>query len=93
MANLVLTYTTNSIRIDFNDYYDGVNVPNKSECYQIAHAIININDDGVFVRMDNLSEQKLGVNQLADNLVVDSVNGVIPTDENNLYELLCDIIE
>lgn len=96
MANIIITKTGTRVDVDFGHYWRGsatpyanANVNAEKSSYQSTNVQeVWKENDRVFVRMDNMRDWSLGVTQGADNLVIDSVDGVVPTDTAHLFTLI-----
>ena len=94
MANITINKTGERIKVDFGDYY-GVapQVDYKVNNYQRANieAIADA-DTYIHIKMRNLMEWRVGISGI-DVFIVDSVNGVTPTDLTHLLDLLSQLME
>lgn len=92
MANLVITSTTNSISVDFGVLgvapYPKKGTWNKNEIVQIS-----LQPSDTFVKVINIGDPEWQVSYDGNNgLQVDSVAGVAPTSNSDLYTKLVALI-
>lgn len=90
MANVIVTSTTNSILIDFGAYYPAI-INTRKIALTKAHII--------FSYRSNFVELHIEPNDLAisfeggeNTMKVDSINGVAPTSNSDLYDKLIALI-
>lgn len=87
MANVIIITTTNSIKVDFGVYASDMPISkgtwNKSS---IQH--IQLNNNHVYVKVRDGNEWTLNYDIQAKGIIVDSVDGVAPTDLSDLYNKL-----
>lgn len=95
MANLVVTSTTNSIKVVFNTLGEAANL--KESTWNKSH-IVNIdlsyNGNFVFISTSNGVDWKVSyvANDDTQN-VIDSVTGVTPTSQQHLCDMLNVLIQ
>ena len=92
MANLVVTRTGNVITVVFNDYHTNGFIDLKQSSYNATSYIskVHVMDDHVLVwGSDNKLWKVITPNgDQTKGLIVDSVNGVIPTSIDHLFTLI-----
>ena len=96
MANITIVKSGNAIKVDFGDYYGASpQVDFKKATYQKMNidSIGEIPNDCILIKMHNIDEWKVGDVQGPDNFVIDTVDGVAPTDLDHLYILLSQLSE
>lgn len=95
MANIVVVETGARINVDFGDYYGVVPQVDFQCCsYQKTNLDAVCKDVGYcIVKMHNLEEWHVAFDLQPDCFIVDTVNGIAPTDNAHLYELLGSLIE
>lgn len=88
MANIVITSLDSNIRVDFNDfspkYATKSIIRNKSE-FNITH----LESGGVVVNIGSFFKMTVYWDQLS---IVDSVNGIAPTSNADLYEKIASLL-
>ena len=96
MANITIIKAGDAVRVDFGDYYGASPlVDYKKATYQKYNidSIGFIPNDCILIKMRNLSKWKVGAVQGADNFVIDTIDGIAPTDLDHLYTLLSQLSE
>jgi len=90
MANLTITTTANTIKVDFGTYptHDGM----IQGCWQKQNITFKNQATQVAATVQNEREWYVSVVPTDNCLVVDTVNGVAPTDINDLYDKLIALI-
>jgi hypothetical protein len=90
MANIVVTSTEDKIHVNFGDYAELVR--GIKRCFNKRQIIYSnlTTDNFVEVFVYGGGEWQLDING-EKGLIVDSVNGVEPTDNAHLYELICNL--
>lgn len=92
MANIVITSTTNSIKVVFNTYAS-VTIPEKEAWHKpTTHFKLMFGNAYVKATEDNESDYDLSWNGSTGTLQVDSVDGVAPTSNSDLYDKLIALI-
>lgn len=93
MANVVITSTTNSIKVNLGDYatalgYSKVTIP-KDKLIDIK-----LKSDSSFVEAMVLEDGKwtISYNAVTNGLIVDTIDAVAPTDNPDLYDKLIALI-
>lgn len=98
MANLVVTSTTNSIKVEFNDQpffdrRDGQTYTKgtwlKSE---IANIKLNTSTDAVIVLEKDRFEWRVSSGGTSGTFTVDTVDGAAPSSDSDLYDKLIALI-
>jgi len=92
MANIVITSTTNSINVEFNTYSSGVGMTkgawNKTRItFQLEYA-----DNFVDVLVIGEPSWPISFDGSTGTLQIDSINGVAPTSNSDLYTKLIALI-
>jgi len=88
MANIVIQSLDSSIRIDFNDFsskYKTKSITTKKDHYGFQYKT----DGGVIITIEGYFKIHVYWNTLS---IVDSVNGVAPTSDQDLYEKLTNLM-
>lgn len=92
MANLIITSTTNTIKVDFGIHTNTVGYSNgtwrKGEIVSIKQLL----DERIEVYAKNGEKWTLSYTNGSNFLVVDSVDGAAPADDNDLYAKLIALI-
>lgn len=93
MANIVITSTTNSIKIVFNTYTSNTLIPEKS-CWHKSSTYFTLCNGSscVAASEDNGMDIDLSWNGSTGTMQVDSVDGVAPTSNSDLYDKLIALI-
>jgi hypothetical protein len=94
MANVVVTSTGNSIKVDFGVYVGG-DVPKKrtyNKGKSIFYMSLEASDAMVTVISEGSPQWNLAYTATTACFVVDSVNGVAPTSNSDLYDKLIALI-
>lgn len=92
MANLVITSSTNTIKVDFGVL--GVSPLPKKGTWNKNHVVdFALQPSDAFVKATTIGENEWQVSYNGVNgLQVDSVNGVAPTSNSDLYDKLSVLI-
>ena len=94
MANVVVTSTTNSIKVDFGVYAGGA-IP-KKRTYNIGKTIFYMSlepsDAMVTVLSEGSPQWNLAYTATTDCFIVDSINGSAPSSNSDLYDKLIALI-
>lgn len=92
MANVVITSTTNTILFVFNTYANDIH-PEKA-CWHKSSAHFSLTNNDVFVKAteDNGQDLDLTFDGANGSMQVDSVDGVAPTSNADLYTKLTALI-
>lgn len=93
MPNVVVTSTTNSIKVDFGDYASNT-IPAKGTWAKHAIANFQLADSDAYVTAHALEEPHWNLVYAASgqNLIVDTVDGVAPSSNADLYDKLIALI-
>lgn len=92
MANLVITSTTNCIEFVFNNYADVLH-PEKAIWHKSsAHFLLVYNNAFVKAIEDNGQDLDLSFNGTSGTMQVDSVDGIAPTSNSDLYDKLSSLL-
>jgi len=94
MANIVVTSTTNAVKVDFGDYAAAVG--RKCGTWNKKHIVnFGLQDDDSMVIAHTLEEPKwtLSYTNGTSAMIVDTVDGVAPTDNEDLHNKLSALIE
>ena len=88
MANLVITSTTNTIHVDFNDYTVPIGI--KKSQWDKQRIRFELAPSDALIKVLVIGESAWAVAYTAtDNcLIIDSVAGVAPTSNSDLYDKL-----
>jgi hypothetical protein len=91
MANIVITSTTNTIQASFNDYSSVVGLDKGAWSKEW---IISFQLVGSYIKVHIQDEKEFLVshNGASGSLIVDSVDNVSPTDLNDLYTKLVNLL-
>ena len=97
MANIVVTSDENKIIVEWNDMSQYADYKNKSYIPRTDILAVNepLNYSYVEVIMNTLSRKpwwNVSINGADQSLIIDSVDGVEPTDNSHLAELISDLI-
>lgn len=87
MANIVVTSTTDSILVVFNIYATPLNII--KGCWNKGY--INsflLRNDGVIVDIENQADWLVSFDGSGGTFQIDSINGVAPTSNSDLYDKL-----
>ena len=87
MANIQLTTTTNSIKVDFGVYSSGLSI-SKGSWRKDEVASITLNDNHVYMQMKDGIEWPLNYDAQSKGFTVDTVDAVAPTGLSDLYTKL-----
>ena len=92
MANIVVTSTLNTIVVDFGVYSSVVGY--KKANFQKRMISIQLIFDLSFVRVENSQGNNWAVSYATfeEALVIDFVDGIAPTDNEHLFDLLKDLM-
>ena len=89
MANLVITSTAYTVNVDFNIYSEAANV--KRESFRRDEiSEVKEHHAGTYLTIVMLDDEEFDVsyNTYKGTMIVDSVDGVAPTDNDHLFDLL-----
>lgn len=88
MANIVITTTTNIFIVDFGVYSSMVGF--KKATFQKKGVSFQLMVGSTFIRVQDARGDAWTVsfNASGDALVIDSINGIVPTDNDHLFTLL-----
>lgn len=87
MANIVITYTTNSILVEFNMYSTLLDMT--KGCWNKNHInsiVLRAND--IVVSIDSNHDWTVSFNGSSDTFQIDSIDGSVPTNNSDLYDKL-----
>ena len=92
MSNVIITSSVNLINVDFGIYSSFVGY--KKGLFQKRKISIQLISDLSFVRVENSNGEHWAISyiQSGESLIVESVDGIAPTDNENLFYLLADLI-
>ena len=94
MANLVITTYNSRAIVKFNAFSEAANIDCASWPKSAIHDVHLVHDQSyIEIEMLNRSTWEISFQPGNDRFVVDSVNGVIPTDDFHLFQLLHDALE
>lgn len=93
MAFITITSTTNMIHVDFGVYAAANGIPKKEVFHKNDISFLLCYDES-FVGVKYAGQVGWSVNYdgAGENLQIDSVDGVAPTDNAHLYDLLTALI-
>ena len=93
MANAVVTSDTKKIKVVFNDLSSTVGM--EQGYFSKEHLVeVHESSDGyVIILLDNDSCWKISTDGSGGTILVDSVNGVSPTDTTHLCDLIAGLID
>ena len=93
MANVVVTSTTNSIKVDFGDYASSVGMA-KGTWNKGNISSFKLASGDTYVSAHTLEEIRWTLVYAASgaNLIVDSVDGASPSSNSDLYDKLIALI-
>lgn len=86
MANLVITSTANSIKVAFNDYSTILNLSNG--IYDKRAVLAFEKNGSIRVIMAYTAEWRVSTDGGDNSLIVDSVNGNVPSTNDELFTML-----
>lgn len=88
MANVVVVSTANTIEVEFNDFASLIGY--KRATFQKRRISFQEMNDESFVRIENAQGEHWAVsyNLSEDSIIIDLVDGVAPTSNNDLYNKL-----
>ena len=94
MANIVITSTANTIIVDFGDYAVLENIDGKKAVYNITDiSIVWLEKDDSFINVkmkDAITTPywQISYMETTGALIVDSIDGVAPTDNVDLFNMI-----
>lgn len=92
MANIVITSTTNSIKVDFGVLGTG-NIPKKGTWNKNHVVDFALQPSDTFVKATTIGENEWQLSFDGNNgMQIDSVDGVAPTSNSDLYNKLIALI-
>ena len=88
MANVIVVSTANTIEVEFNNFASLIGY--KSATFQKRRISFQEMSDESFVRIENAQGEHWAVsyNLSGGSLIIDSVDGLAPTSNNDLYNKL-----
>lgn len=92
MANLVITSTTNSIKVVFNDSASVAGMNRGVWAKDEIAMIKQLEDDRIEVQTKDLAKWTVSYTNGSNFLVIDSVDGVAPTNNDDLFNKLSALI-
>lgn len=90
MANIVITSTTNSIKVEFNDYSTVLGVDGGT--YQKRDIVIYRLTDRVQCEVKGEKTWFVAYTSTTGCFIIDSIDGVAPTSNSDLYTKLIALI-
>ena len=91
MAKIIVISTTNSVRITFGDYSTSLNMSNGT--WRKSHVMnFLLRDDGVLVDIEGQPDWLVSFDGSGTTFQIDSVDGVAPTSNSDLYDKLITLI-
>lgn len=91
MANITITTTINSIKVDFGAYASGLSI-SKGTWNRDEVGSITLNDVHVYMQMKGGIEWPLNYDIQDKGFIVDSIDGATPTSLDDLYTKLSAMI-
>jgi len=91
MANITIVKSGNSIIVDFGDYSTLTNVDGRKASYKVADiSVIWIEKDDTFINVKmkdavTTNVWRLSYTSTTDAFIVDSVDGIAPSDNIDLF--------
>ncbi len=93
MAKIVVTSTTNTIKVEFNDYATIVGIKKRTWNKTKISFGLSPSEDMVYVFVEGEPSWSVVYSALAGSFIVDSVAGVSPiTSNSDLYDKLIALI-
>ena len=93
MANVVITSTTNSIKVDFGVYNTALNLEKGTWSKdKVLNFQLLKGDASVLARIQDEPQWGLVYSASGENLVVDTIDGVAPSSNDDLYTKLIALI-
>lgn len=92
MANLVITSKTKSILVDFGDFANLEDVDGRKATYKRDDiSVVWMEKDDAFVNVKmkdsvTTTHWKVSYNGDAGVFIIDSIDGVVPTDNDDLFD-------
>ena len=90
MANITITTTTNSINVVFNDYSSFIGF--EESCYPLDSIRFYKMSDHVEAYIHNERQWKVSYATLSGSFTIDTISGVAPTSNADLYTKLIALI-
>lgn len=92
MANLIVTSTTNSVKVDFG-VLGGGGIPKKGTFHHDHIVSFKLEPADAYVRATTIGENEWQLSYNGVNgMQIDSINGVAPTSNSDLYDKLSVLI-
>lgn len=93
MANIVITSTTNLIKVDFGVYASVVGCSTGAWRKDKIHDI-KLDNNGTCIYIETLNQAKwsLSVSQMDNCMIIDSIDGVSPSNASDLYNKLVTLL-
>ena len=88
MANLVITSTTNSVNVVFNDYAPIIETTKQTWAKRVIQNFRQLPTGCIVIYMLAEKEWCVTFNGVDNTFQIDSIDGVTPTDNNHLFQLL-----
>ena len=88
MANIHVTSTTKSIIVDFKDLHPYTPNNIRAGCWTSDEIFFGKYENYIEATVKDSPSWQLSFNGLAGTFQIDLVNGITPTDNNHLFELL-----
>lgn len=92
MANIVVVSTTNSIKVDFGVYANTLGISKKTWHKSDVHFGLNPSNEYVTVLEFRVPSFAVSFDGSSSTLQIDSINGVAPTSNSDLYDKLIALI-
>ena len=87
MANIVITSTTNSIKVEFNDYSTILNMVKGTWGKSYLQSVL-LRTDGVLVDLLAQPDWLVSFDGSVGTFQIDTIDGVAPTSNSDLYDKL-----
>jgi hypothetical protein len=87
MANIVVTSTTNSIKVEFNDYSTILNMAKGTWGKGYIQSVL-LRTDGVLVDLLGQPDWLVSFDGSVGTFQIDTIDGVAPTSNSDLYDKL-----
>lgn len=93
MANIVITSTTNSIKVDFGDYASSYGYA-KGTWRKDNVGDIRLAADSSYISIHTMEDQRwtISYNASGQAMIIDSVDTAAPTSNSDLYDKLIALI-
>lgn len=93
MANVVVTSSTKYVKVVFNDYAGAVNMTQGYFSKEHLAEVRALDSGTVSVRLDDGSIFTISTDGVQNSLLIDSVDGVTPTDNDDLCDKIATLMD